>query len=93
MNCTGSSGDAGREHLAASRDAVRPVREAACRVVRPDDEARPHDEARASPNASSTIRSHAALRAPYVSGVRRRLLPGCELCDGSALHRRHALSA
>ena len=46
MNCTGVVGRAGREHVPAARDAVRPVREAAGGVVRTDDEPRPHDERR-----------------------------------------------
>ena len=35
---------AGREHLTTASDAVRPVREATRRVVRPDDEPRANDE-------------------------------------------------
>ena len=52
INCTCRSGGAGREHVAAARDPVRPVREAAGRIVRPDDQARAHDRPTRSPKAA-----------------------------------------
>ena len=86
----GVVGRARREHLAASRDAVRPVREAARRVVRPDDEARAHDEGGVAEGLLDDPLARRLARA-----VRLRVLVGLllrrQLLDGSALHRRHAL--
>ena len=59
----GAAGIAGRQHLAAARDAHRPVREPPGRVVRPDDQPGAHVRMRPG-NTSRTTCSHPTLRPP-----------------------------
>ena len=82
----GVLGRARREHLAASRDAVRPVGEPARRVVRPDDEARAHDEGGVAEGFFDDPLAGRLARAVQLR-VLVGLLPRRQLLDGSALHR------
>ncbi len=90
MNCTRSSGDARRENVAASRNAMRPVREAAGRVVRADDQARTNDERAVAERVLHDPLARCLAGAVRL-GVVRRFGAGIELGEGGVLDRRHGL--
>ena len=90
MNCTGSSGEPGAS--------TSPPRATRCGqyVKRPVGSCGPtmrpgRTTSAASPNASSTIRSQAAFRAPYNSGSSSVSCSRLQLRHRGAFHRRHAL--
>ena len=96
MNWTGLLGRRRREHFAAARDAMGPVREAAGRVVRADDEPGADDRGRAAerlrrPRARRAPSARRSSRSRRASGRRagRRRAPraGClrrAACEASA---------